>query len=258
MADSSSGTRVESRRQPAGQLAISMLHPLCSSSGYGILLRKSKEKALLGMWPRGQSGKGKRESKLAICVHKFACSTGLCNTEPHGGSSPPPDGGRVAALADEDHWKTENEARCASRDEEDPADMDKTQHNSKSHTEIFHMRMSMEEKRRLEERARQWGKDNGYAFNDSGMMSRYAREVLLGPRRDDQALTHADLVSFKLKLRESQISMVKVGTLMNQIARVANSTGHIMHKELRESLVQMRHEIDRIEDTITVIWNRNR
>lgn len=144
------------------------------------------------------------------------------------------------------------------RDEEDPADMNQTPGKQRSRTEIFHMRMSMEEKRRLEERARQWGKDNGYAFNDSGMMSRYAREVLLGPRRDEQALTHADLIGFKLRLRESQISMVRVGTLMNQIARVANSTGHIMTKELRESLVQMRLEIDRIEDTITAIWNRNR
>lgn len=151
-----------------------------------------------------------------------------------------------------------DDARCAMREEEDPAAMSEPDHNRRSRTETFHMRMSADEKRRLEERARQWGKDNGYATNDSGMMSRYARDVLLGPRKEDQALTHADLIGFKFRLRESQISMVRVGTLINQIARVANSTGHIMSAELRESLVQMRREIDRIEDTITDVWNRNR
>ena len=143
-------------------------------------------------------------------------------------------------------------------DEEDDVSTTMPQRGSESRTEFFRMRLSTEEKRRLMERARQWGRDNGYAANDSGMMSRYAREVLLGPRRDDQALTHADLIGFKLDLHASQRSISKVGTLVNQIARVANSTGHIMTKELREAIAQMRHEIDRIEETIVAVWDRNR
>ena len=125
-------------------------------------------------------------------------------------------------------------------------------------TEVFHMRMSVEEKQRLMERAGQWARDHGYAANDSGMMSRYAREMLLEERRGDGKLTYADLIGFKRDLHDSQRSIARVGTLMNQIARVANSTGHIMTNELRETVGLMRHEIDRLEDTIRTVWERNR
>ena len=120
------------------------------------------------------------------------------------------------------------------------------------------MRMSVEEKQRLMERAGQWARDHGYAANDSGMMSRYAREMLLEERRGDGKLTYADLIGFKRDLHDSQRSIARVGTLMNQIARVANSTGHIMTNELRETVGLMRHEIDRLEDTIRTVWERNR
>ena len=207
------------------------------------------------IWHSASDSRPKR-SKLAICIHKLACRTGLCDTEPHGGSSPC-QGQWVAALANEDLDDPEPESRCMMHEE--PGNTGPVpRRGTGARTEVFHMRMSVEEKQRLMERAGQWARDHGYAANDSGMMSRYAREMLLEERRGDGKLTYADLIGFKRDLHDSQRSIARVGTLMNQIARVANSTGHIMTNELRETVGLMRHEIDRLEDTIRTVWERNR
>lgn len=78
-------------------------------------------------------------------------------------------------------------------------------------------------------------------------VQRYMVEAGIARARgvDPQAARETITALFKV---EHQIA--KVGTNLNQLTRHANATGEVLHTQLREELTQLRHCLDRLEETV--------
>lgn len=78
-------------------------------------------------------------------------------------------------------------------------------------------------------------------------VQRYLVEAGIARARgvDPQAARETITALFKV---EHQIA--KVGTNLNQLTRHANATGEVLHTQLREELSQLRHCLDRLEETV--------
>ncbi|RBP98907.1 hypothetical protein CRD59_06630 [Bifidobacterium xylocopae] len=121
------------------------------------------------------------------------------------------------------------------------------------------MRLSDDEKRKLLLRAHEWSSSHSVeSTSTAGLLSKYARECLLAPRQADQALTHADIQDFKQQLSRLEIQVAKVGVLMNQVARVANTKGIILHHDFNPLIGSMKSVVADIDDLMREIWERNR
>ncbi|MCV7489998.1 MobC family plasmid mobilization relaxosome protein [Micrococcus luteus] len=85
------------------------------------------------------------------------------------------------------------------------------------------------------------------AQRENKTVQRYMVEAGIARARgvDPQAARETITALFKV---EHQIA--KVGTNLNQLTRHANATGEVLHAELREELAQLRHCLDRLEETV--------
>ncbi len=105
----------------------------------------------------------------------------------------------------------------------------------------FHIRLNEVEKIRLVEHAAAWALRSGLSGGSQRLnLSGYARETLLAPRVEDQAVTKGELVDFREKATRLATQIAKVGTNINQIARVANSQGVVLDRQVLRLVEQMR------------------
>lgn len=123
----------------------------------------------------------------------------------------------------------------------------------------FHLRLSAEEKRRLISRAQEWnasrGEDDEAA--GSGSLSRYAREMLLGPKSEEQTVTRAELLDWKDKAARLTIQIAKVGVNINQVARVANAKGVVLDKSVLRLVSEMKPLMKEADTLIREMMERN-
>lgn len=79
----------------------------------------------------------------------------------------------------------------------------------------------------------------------------YARETLLAPHVEEQAVTKGELVDFRDKATRLATQIAKVGTNINQVARVANGQGIVLDGEVLRLVEEMRpllHDSQRLID----------
>lgn len=123
----------------------------------------------------------------------------------------------------------------------------------------FHLRLSAEEKRRLISRAQEWNASRGEDGEaaGSGSLSRYAREMLLGPKSEEQTVTRAELLDWKDKAARLTIQIAKVGVNINQVARVANAKGVVLDKSVLRLVSEMKPLMKEADTLIREMMERN-
>ncbi|MCI1217131.1 plasmid mobilization relaxosome protein MobC [Bifidobacterium crudilactis] len=105
----------------------------------------------------------------------------------------------------------------------------------------FHIRINEIEKVHLIEHAAAWALRSGLSGDPQRLnLSRYARETLLAPRAEDQAVTKGELVDFRDRATRLATQIAKVGTNINQVARVANGQGIVLDKQVLRLVEEMR------------------
>ncbi|MCI1868965.1 MULTISPECIES: plasmid mobilization relaxosome protein MobC [Actinomycetes] len=105
----------------------------------------------------------------------------------------------------------------------------------------FHIRLNEVEKVRLVEHAAAWALRSGLSGGPQRLnLSMYARETLLAPHVEEQAVTKGELVDFRDKVTRLATQIAKVGTNINQVARVANSRGVVLDRQVLRLVEEMR------------------
>lgn len=123
----------------------------------------------------------------------------------------------------------------------------------------FHLRLNADEKRRLIARAQEWNASRGRSGEDSGSVSisRYAREVLLAPKSEEQSVTREELLDWKDKAVRLTMQIAKIGVNVNQVARVANAKGIVLDKPLLRLVDEMRPLLAEADILIQSMMERN-
>ncbi|RBP98807.1 plasmid mobilization relaxosome protein MobC [Bifidobacterium xylocopae] len=122
----------------------------------------------------------------------------------------------------------------------------------------FHIRMSADEKELLLFKARQWASRAGDDSEpSSGVLSKYARSVLLAPDAEQQAVTKQEIIDFKDKTSRLAGQIAKVGVNLNQVARVANAKGIVITPEVARLVQQMKPLLKEAADLIHDMMERN-
>lgn len=123
----------------------------------------------------------------------------------------------------------------------------------------FHLRLNADEKRRLIARAQEWNASRGRSGEDPGSVSisRYAREVLLAPKSEEQSVTREELLDWKDKAVRLTMQIAKIGVNVNQVARVANAKGIVLDKPLLRLVDEMRPLLAEADILIQSMMERN-
>lgn len=123
----------------------------------------------------------------------------------------------------------------------------------------FHLRLNADEKRRLIARAQEWNASRGRGGEESGSVSisRYAREVLLAPKSEEQSVTREELLDWKDKAVRLTMQIAKIGVNVNQVARVANAKGIVLDKPLLRLVEEMKPLMAEADILIQSMMERN-
>lgn len=122
----------------------------------------------------------------------------------------------------------------------------------------FQMRLNEVEHERLIRHASEWAVRMGLTGNPQALnLSKYARETLLAPHAEDQAVTRAELIDFRDKASRLTMQIARVGVNINQIALVANAKGIVMDRETTRLVEQMKPLLDEASDLIHVMFEKN-
>jgi len=123
----------------------------------------------------------------------------------------------------------------------------------------FHLRLNADEKRRLIARAQEWNASRGKGGEEQGSVSisRYAREVLLAPKSEEQSVTREELLDWKDKAVRLTMQIAKIGVNVNQVARVANAKGIVLDKPLLRLVEEMKPLMAEADILIQSMMERN-
>ncbi|GAA6123766.1 hypothetical protein BPY_18740 [Bifidobacterium psychraerophilum] len=122
----------------------------------------------------------------------------------------------------------------------------------------FQMRLSEVEHQQLIHHAAEWAVRQGLSGDPQGMnLSKYARETLLAPHAEDQAVTRAELIDFRDKASRLTLQIARVGVNINQIALVANAKGVVLDRETTRLVEQMKPLLDEANDLIHAMFEKN-
>lgn len=123
----------------------------------------------------------------------------------------------------------------------------------------FHLRLNADEKRRLIARAQEWNANRGRGGEEQGSVSisRYAREVLLAPKSEEQSVTREELLDWKDKAVRLTMQIAKIGVNVNQVARVANAKGIVLDKPLLRLVEEMKPLMAEADILIQSMMERN-
>lgn len=123
----------------------------------------------------------------------------------------------------------------------------------------FHLRLNADEKRRLIARAQAWNASRGRGGEEQGSVSisRYAREVLLAPKSEEQSVTREELLDWKDKAVRLTMQIAKIGVNVNQVARVANAKGIVLDKPLLRLVEEMKPLMAEADILIQSMMERN-
>lgn len=122
----------------------------------------------------------------------------------------------------------------------------------------FQMRLSEVEHQQLIRHAAEWSVRMGLSGDPQGLnLSKYARETLLAPHAEDQAVTRGELIDFRDRASRLTMQIARVGVNINQIALVANAKGIVLDRETTRLVEQMKPLLDEANDLIHTMFEKN-